>query len=219
MADDLPADARRAAVGRFLGLFSGVLDRSTVTVLVLAALLAGVGATGGWAGAQDQESTLLAADVGAALAADPLTVTVKKAFVADTIPTLAPARPGSRFVLVTVTVENTSPRPVDARVTAASFGVSLQGLRQFGRPVPQDSARPDVVRAIDATPLGALQPGIEQNLALVWEQDAAQQVPDTVSVVVIGHTWRISALDGSWQWFDPTPAANVELPLAPLPAA
>ena len=118
-----------------------------------------------------------------------------------------------------MTVENTSPRPVDARVTAASFGVSLQGLRQFGRSVAQDSARPDVVRAIDATPLGALQPGIEQNLALVWEQDAAQKVPETVSVVVIGHTWRISALDGSWQWFDPAPAATVELPLVPLPAA
>jgi L-glyceraldehyde 3-phosphate reductase len=105
-----------------------------------------------------------------------------------------------------------------ARTSAASFQVALPGLRQFGRPVSPEAARPDVVRALDATPLGALQPGVVQNLALVWEQDAAQEVPQQVSIVVVGHTWRVSALDGSRQWFDPTPAATVELPLAPLPA-
>jgi len=218
VADDLPADARRVQVRRFFGLFGGVLDRSTVGVLVLAVLFAGTGAAGGWSGAEAQENALVSAEPGAAVTADPLTVTIKKAYVADAIPSLAPARPGSRFVLVTVTVEDTSPRPVDARTSAASFQVALPGLRQFGRPVSPEAARPDVVRAIDATPLGALQPGVVQNLALVWEQDAAQEVPQQVSIVVVGHTWRVSALDGSRQWFDPTPAATVELPLAPLPA-
>jgi len=213
---------RREPGGRvttFLGLFTEVIDRRTLAVLAAAALFAGVGATGGWEGAQARGVVHDSVTAGERVTADPLTVTVKKAFAADAIPTLAPARAGSRFILVTLTVQNTSPRPVDALTAAASFRLETPGLLRAGHPVSSEAAPPQVIRTLDATALGALQPGVEQNLALLWEQADSGAAPAEVTVAVLGHTWRTSSLDGSSRWFDPVTTATVTLPLAPLPAS
>ena len=207
----------RAGARTFFGLFGDDLDRGTITLLLAAGLFAGVGVTGGWSGAAEAERALPVVAVNSVVVADPLEVTVKKAYTADAIPTLAPAKPGARFVLVTVTVTNTSIRPVDARTAAASFAIDAVGLRQFGKLVASDEARPGMVRAIDGSPLGGLQPGVTQNLALIWEQDADESVPTEVTVTVLGHTWRTSALDGSTQWFDPAAKTSVHLPVEPFP--
>jgi len=219
----VPADParRREPAGRvatFLELFSEAVDRRTLAILASAAVLAGIGATGGWEGANARVVDRPRAVAGEQVMADPLRVTLKKAYVADFIPTLAPARPGSRFILVTLTVENTAARPVDALTAAASFRLETAGLVHAGRPAGPDQARPEVIRAVDTTTLGALQPGVDQNVALLWEQDSAEPVPAEVTVAVLGHTWRSSALDGSARWFDPDEQAAVTLPLAPLPA-
>lgn len=207
----------RAGVTRFFGLFGDDLDRGTLSLLLAGGLFAGIGATGGWAGADAVEQAVPVAAASTVASAAPLDVTVKKAYAADAIPTLAPAKAGSRFLLVTVTVTNTSVRPVEARIAAASFQVDAPGLRYLGRVVEPPAARPEIVRAVDGSALGALQPGVTQNLALIWEQDVTAATPQEVTVTALSHTWRTSALDGSKQWLDPTAGATVTLPVEPLP--
>ena len=81
----------------------------------------------------------------------------------------------------------------------------------------QDGAEPQVLVASDGSTLLGLGPGLTYGVQLVFTLDESA-VPDDITVSLLEHVRRESALDGELGWFDPATSVRVTMDVAPLPA-
>lgn len=169
------------------------------TVVVLAS-----GLFGGLATARTAGPTEIVA--GEPFHAEPFDLTVERLRWSDDLGLDEDLR--GRYLVAVATVENTSDHPVYTSTIRDS--VRLKGLDGFytgllgeetGR---SDDAAPQVLVLADASPLSAVAPGLEYEVAFVWEQAASEPLPTEATVAVSAWTWRRSSLDDQLMWFDPT---------------
>ncbi|WP_166355478.1 hypothetical protein [Phytoactinopolyspora limicola] len=139
----------------------------------------------------------------------PFLLTVERARVLDELPGVAEGDDTARALALVVTVSLTSDRTLSGAMLADS--VALRGIDDDG-PVPA----PNVVVLADGSHLDALQPGLEYEVAMVWEQSAEHPEPVELDVEVTGRTLRDSAIDGAAQWLDRTPVAAGTVPVTPM---
>lgn len=153
---------------------------------------------------------------GEAVDIGPFTVTAERMRAVDELPGVSTSDDTRALALVaTVTAAGTTTQ----YGAMLSQSVALDGMPGLagdgtGAPVPAD----DVYVMADGTRLDAVQPGLEYEVALVWEQDATVDVPDEARLVLIGRTLRESSIDRSPEWLDPVPVVAGELEVT-APAA
>lgn len=183
------------------------LAGSAAGAVALAVLVAG--------GFDPQAKTAEAAPLAAGDTVDvgPFTITVERMRVVDELPGVSEGDDATRVLAVVATVEATGPDTQYGYLLTES--VTLQDVAgvpalppgetgpEPGEPVPAD----DAYVMADGTRLDALQPGLEYEVALVWEQDARAEVPAAARLVLVGHTLRESSIDHSQEWLDPLPVA------------
>lgn len=147
----------------------------------------------------------------------PFVITIDRMRVVDELPGVSEGDDETRVLAVVATVEATGSTTQYGYLLNDS--VTLQGMpgvpsyelpgrtRDPDEPVSAEGA---YVMA-DGTILDAIQPGLEYEVALVWEQDAQAEVPADARLVLVGHTLRQSSIDHSDEWLDPLPLAAGDL--------
>ncbi|WP_286928138.1 MULTISPECIES: hypothetical protein [Aeromicrobium] len=114
-----------------------------------------------------------------------------------------------RYIAVVATLENTSDHPVYTGTLRDTM--RLRGLEGFYAGLTGDEtersedATPQVLVLADGSPLSAAAPGLEYEVAFVWEQEESEPLPTEATVEVSQWTWRRSTLDDQFMWFDRTP--------------
>lgn len=199
---------------RFVLLFKDLLKPRNV-LLAAGALVAGILAlTGGLSQIEGVAQEVPTAAPGATVTAAPLDVVVKRAFWAEgPDDPIAKEAPGLGRLLIVIEVTDRSPRPVDLLTLQDSFRIDADGLRFYGQPQASERATPMIYRGADLLPARPAQSDLTTPLVLSWDQDATQPVPTSLTLLVRGHTWRASSLDGGLDWFDPTDVARISVPL------
>ncbi|WP_193614829.1 hypothetical protein [Nocardioides lijunqiniae] len=179
--------------------------------LVLVVVLAVVTLTGGWSRSAPEGAAQVAP--GTEVDAAPFSLRLDEASARFALG-VEEAEPGRAFVVVEGAVELTSPTSVTATTLAGALRADLTAYDQAGS--PSDDPAP-VVRVVpDGSTLLGLGPGLRYDVEIGYVVDEAS-VPERLSVTVLGHTLRRSALDGELRWFDATPVARLTLDVAPLP--
>ena len=171
-----------------------------------------VGIVGGWDRVAASDDALPVATPSATMAVAPFDAVLRRVRVGDELPPVARPQEGVRYLFVSLDLTNTSPRPATGDVLADLVTIDAPGLRQLAG----ITVSPMVYRLGDAQQARALQPGVATPVVLIWEQDASQPVPETVTVTVHSHTWRPSAATGQEQWLDQTPVAEAVMKVDPL---
>jgi hypothetical protein len=126
-----------------------------------------------------------------------------------------PAELGRAYVVVAGTLTTDRRESVSSEVVTDAIRADLTSTYSpFGS--PSDEAVPTVLVAEDGSSLLGMGPGLTYAVLLVYDIDEAA-VPDEMAVVLQEHKRRRSFIDGTLGWFDPEPAAEVALSVAPLP--
>jgi hypothetical protein len=157
--------------------------------------------------------------VGEAVDIGPFTVTADRMRVVDELPGISEGNDDTRVLALVATVTATGTTTQHGAMLSES--VALDGVAGVpAEAVPGETADPgepvpagDVYVMADGTRLDALQPGLEYEVAFVWEQDARADVPAQARLVLIGRTLRQSSIDHSQEWLDPLPvvAGDIEV--------
>jgi hypothetical protein len=168
---------------------------------------------------------------GTAVDTGPFVVTIERARVLDELPGIAESDDAVRVVALVVTAEANGARTLSGAMLADS--VALQGVDGLvgethavaaagDGPGGNDDApvpAPNVVVMADGSRLDALQPGLEYEVAMVWEQATEFPEPTELDVVVMGRTYRESSLDRSMEWLDRRDVAAGRVPVTPVDGA
>jgi hypothetical protein len=187
--------------------------RASVGALALLLALTVVTLTGGWSGSTPEGAVRVAP--GTEVDAAPFSLRLDEAsaqFVLDD----QDAEPGQAFVVVEGQVELSAPMSVSTTTLTDAFEADLSGYDEGGSATEEPAP---VVRVVpDGSTLRGLGPGLRYDVQLSYVVDE-ETVPDRLSMTVLEHTRRPSALDGELRWFDATPVARLTLDVAPLPAS
>lgn len=142
--------------------------------------------------------------------AGPFALTLRGARTIGTLaPALSPADERNRLVGVVGIVENTSDLPVSTHLLTDAVHLEDAGIVR--------RSPPGVVFLLDSTTLGVLNPGLEYDVAILWEQRRAVR-RDEVSVTIDGYTWREDSFTpGFLDWRDPAPVARGVLKVKHIP--
>ncbi|TDE01044.1 hypothetical protein [Jiangella asiatica] len=146
----------------------------------------------------------------------PFDVTVRRLRVVDELPGVSESDDDTRVLALVATVSANGPKTQHGAMLTES--VTLDGVTGVradvfgeqpddGEPVPAA----DAYVMADGSRLDAIQPGLEYEVAFVWEQDGAAEVPTTARLVLVGHTMRESSIDRSQEWLDPLPRVAGDL--------
>ena len=174
---------------------------------------------------QEKTADVAPLTVGEVVDVGPFTITIERIRVVDELPGISEGDDDTRVLALVATVEATGSETQYGYLLGES--VALDGVP--GVPAyepPGDTADPDEpvpadgawVMA-DGTRLDAIQPGLEYEVALVWEQDARADVPAEAHLVLVGHTLRESSIDHSQEWLDPLPVMAGDLEVTEPAAA
>ncbi|WP_341924873.1 hypothetical protein [Nocardioides psychrotolerans] len=185
----------------------------TSAVAGVAVVLVVVTALGGWARSTPEGAVSVAA--GTPVEATPFRIRLDEAaatFVHDG----RDAEPGLAFVVVEGRLELEAPESVGfTTVTGAITADLTSTYDQFGSPTEEPEA--EVTVTADGSTLLGIGPGLVYDVQVTFVVDEAS-VPERLTVTLLQHARRASALDGELGWFDATPVARVALDVAPLPA-
>ncbi len=174
------------------------LAGSAAGAVALAVLVAG-----GFDPLEKPEADVAPLAAGEAVDLGPFTVTVDRMRVVDELPGISEGDDDTRVLALVATVTATGTTTQYGAMLSESVALEqLPGVAGDGDgPVPAD----DVYVMADGTRLDAVQPGLEYEVALVWEQDARADVPSDARLVLVGRTLRESSIDRSMEWLDPLP--------------
>jgi hypothetical protein len=143
--------------------------------------------------------------------AEPFAITISQVAWSDDLgETFGPSKIG-RYLLVRTTLRTDQDTTVSGFVVGEAL--RLHGLSGFaageldGDVVDSEDAEPRVVVTADRVPLGEVGPGLTYDVVFVWEQRAAEPLPETVQVESYAHGFRRSSLDSQEDWFDRSPDA------------
>jgi hypothetical protein len=175
-----------------------------------ALVLLGTAAFGGLETAETPGLAPFAVD-GTVVAA-PFEITVSRVVWADDLPGQALTDEANRWIAVIGTVLSTHSESLGSELAEAVTLVDVEGL------VAAPVAGIDAVRSsqqlllADGTQLSPIQPGLEYEVVLLFEQSGLVPPPDEVTVQISGHTWRADSFDQTLHWLDPTPVAEATVP-------
>ncbi|MDO5668755.1 MAG: hypothetical protein Q4G50_02000 [Corynebacterium sp.] len=167
-------------------LRADLLSRSNLKILAGLALVGVLGLFGGFQAADSDTPRYPLIDAPSPITAAPVDVVVHGTGpITDFF--------GGEIDTVNLTVTNAGTRPVDALTLGQILGWEGQEESTFATTLRTDGSS-----------VGVLNPGVPVDISV--------QLPDGAAVLVINSmTWRASNLDGSMQFFDPTPVAEVVL--------
>jgi len=182
-------------------------------VVTLAVAIVMVSLLGGWARSTPDGPARVA--VGSEIEATPFRLRLDEAaarYVVDG----NDAEPGQAFVVVDAQIElATKTSATTTTLTDAITADLTDAYTVYG--TPTDVPEADVTVRADGSTLLGLGPGLSYDVHLTFIVDEGS-VPEQMTVTLLEHTRRPSALDGALGWFDAAPVARVTLDVAPLPA-
>lgn len=206
-----PSALKRAQ--KTYGLVSDIITPQRIGLFLAFALLAGIGLFGGWDAAVTEVDTVPRGEPSVAAAAAPFEVTLRRVRYGNSLDPVFRARDGVRYWFVSMDVVNTSDLPVERSILTDDVTVDIPGLAASA---PGRRPESRTVRLNDSLDQRTFQPDVLTPIALVWEQDAAAEIPAEVTVTLATHTWRASSMDGGLDWRDPEPGLIVTMPADPL---
>ncbi len=209
-----PSRLKRAVT--WYGYVSDILTPQRIAILLGAAVLAVVGIFGGWDAVGETVEDVTVVEVGETATASPFTVTPTRARVFDELDGVFYAEEGYRYIAVIADVENTSAAFVSSSILAQGASLDAPGMRFTELRSGPRVNDPSVVRTADSLSQATFQPNLTTNVVLVWQQEIASPIPETITLTLSDHTWRRSVNDGSFGWRDATPAIQYVLPLETL---
>lgn len=171
---------------------------ATAIVLAVSAAFGGLSDASG-----DAVATV---EVGATVDAGPWTITVERAVVVNEFETLVHEVETDRWIAAVVTITNTTDEPR----TGSAIGEGLE-IRPFAGQ-REDSLF--VVVNSDGSLLRAIQPGLPEQIAFLWEQDRDEPIPASLDLRLYGYVHRRDSLTGELVWRDGVPVATVRVPVA-----
>lgn len=174
------------------------LAGSAAGAIVLAVLVAG-----GFDPMEKPAAEIESLAVGESVDLGPFVVTADRLRVVDELPGVSEGDDDTRVLALVATVTATGTTTQYGAMLSESVALDgVPGVPGSGDgPVPAD----DVYVMADGTRLDAVQPGLEYEVALVWEQDARADAPSEARLVLVGRTLRESSIDRSMEWLDPSP--------------
>lgn len=185
----------------------------TATTLALAVALLLTTVLGGWARSTPDGAVSVAP--GTAVDARPFRVRLDEAATGFTLDG-RDAEPGQAFIVVTGQIESMAPESVTSTPLTDAITADLSSsYDQFGSPT--EVPEPGVRVVADGSSLLGLGPGLLYDVQVTFVVDE-DSVPDRLTVTLLEHTRRASALDGDLGWYDAAPVARLTLDVAPLPA-
>ena len=194
-------------------LVSDVVTPQRIGLVLAALVLLVAGIAGGFDAVSAADDDTPTASVGEVVDAAPFEITVRRARHGTELKPIAYRQDGRRHVFVTLDVRSTATLPVPAGILLNAVRIDVPGLATTAS---GSLATPNGYRTGDGLSVRSLQPGVTVPVVLVWQQDAAAPVPETLTVTVNRQTWRTSTLEDSESWFDPEPARVVTLPVEAL---
>jgi hypothetical protein len=190
-------DARDRTSSRIFDL----AERASPALYALSAAVVVVGAVAGFGGFEAvAEKTVARVAPGQAIPGKQLDVTIEDAWLADGFDPYLEPEPGNRFLAVRAVVVNVS----DAPVSTVKDNVLVDGLKGAG-----GEPQADEVMRFGESSNPVLQPGVEQEILLLWEVPAAEVAEGApLTVQVLDKTLTKGFLfDDSWS--DPLVTAEV----------
>lgn len=179
----------------------------------LGALGAGVVllATAAFGGLEQAEGTgITTFAFGDTVRAAPLDVTVDRVtWVDGPIPGVYLTDDANRWIGVVATVRTDHSASLSSEPSQTVGLAGVDGL--VGEPVEGTDAvlSSDQVLMADTSRLSPMQPGLDYEVAFLFEQDGDAPPPEDVEIVLFGHTWREDTLEGGYSaWRDPEPVAR-----------
>lgn len=189
------------------------LSRRSLRQILLglgAVVLLGSGLFGGLDRAAPEPRTVLVAQE--AHVAEPFELTISRVAWSDDLGEgFGPSKIG-RYLLIQADIRTTQDLTVSSFVVRDAL--RLRGLDDLAADefdselVASEKAEPRVVVTADRVGLGEIGPGLSYNVVFIWEQDAAQPLPEEVEVESFAHGFRRSSLDDQEDWFDRIPDAT-----------
>lgn len=193
----------RSAVGRRLAN----QPLRNLGALGAGAVLLATAAFGGLEPAQEPGAATFG--LGDAVRAAPLDVTVDRVtWVDGPIPGAYLTDDANRWIGVVATMSTDHTRSLSNEPSHAVALAGVEGL--VGEPIDGTDAvlSSDQVLMADSSRLSPMQPGLDYEVVLLFEQDGDAPAPEEVEVVLLGHTWREDTLQGGYAWLDPAPVAR-----------
>lgn len=196
------------------------LPFTLITSVAVAGVLAVAVANGGF-DLYDVSGDVVDLEAGTAFDTGPFDVTVERVVVLDELPGVSEDDDATRVVALISTVTVNGDRTLAGAMLRESVALKgIEGVRvgafddpDATAPAEESTMAPQVFVVADGTTLDALQPGLEYEAALVWEQSTQAAEPTEVEVTLASRTWRESSIDHSMEWLDPAPAARGEVPV------
>ncbi|NEE00907.1 hypothetical protein [Phytoactinopolyspora halotolerans] len=188
-------------------------------LLLVAALSAGVAAGELAPGMSAGVESELA--VGEQIDTGPYRVTIDRARVLDELPGISEGDESTRVIAVVAVVSGNGSTTLGGAMLADT--AHLRGVPGVGDG-PGDGldhggdlgvAAQGVFVIADGSRLDALQPGIEYEVAMAWEQSAEAAPPTELEVALVGRTLRESSIDRSKAWLDRSTMAVGRIPVTP----
>lgn len=211
--------SRFKRVAKWYGYVSDILTPSRIGLILGAALLLAVGLFGGWGAVDEAIDEVPVVETDEQFGAAPFEITVVSARVFDELEGYFPAEEGSQYIAVSLKVENVSDRPVSSYILSSGTSLGVSGLATVELDSGPQPRVPQVVRLADGLSERTFQPGLPVEILLVWQQDVTVPQAPEVGVSFSGHIWRKSVMDGTFDWRNPAPAAQIALPLKPVEGA
>jgi len=174
-----------------------------VVVGVLVLVLALSGLFGGLDRVTPDRGGLPVAQVGAAQAGAPWTVTVIRSAIFDDLPPLRLEHEGDLWLQVLATVEVTDDE--SRNDMREIFTLDIAGLL--------DAEPKYMYLGRDSTLVDYLHPGMPERIGYFWELSGSAPVPTELHILVNGKTERVDSLTGSLAWLDPGPRSELRVPV------
>jgi len=198
-----PPDLRARARSSGSKVARRVLDQPLQRIGVLGAVLL-LGATAAFGGLEEQtQDGPEALVVDAPVEVAPFEITVHRVVWTTDLPGQYLSDDGNRWIGVVATVRNTS----DAAVYGSPLGdaLTLDGVDGLVEEPGDNGVEPTTVAYLeDGSLLSPVQPGLTYEAAFLFEQKGSASPPTQVDIRLQQHVWRMSTLDDSMGWRDPT---------------
>ncbi len=144
--------------------------------------------------------------------AAPFEITVARVLWTDELPGVYLTDDANRWIAVVGTALSNHTESLASQLTDAVTLVGVEGLVKEPSTGAEGVRSSEQLLLTDGTRLSPVQPGLEYEVVLLFEQSGLVPPPDEVTVQISGHTWRPDSFDQTMHWRDPTPVAEATLP-------
>ncbi|MDO5084380.1 MAG: hypothetical protein Q4D89_13415 [Arachnia propionica] len=186
----------------------------TLSLVICVLSLTLIGVFGGWEPVAQERDRVVTILPGETVTAHPFAVTPVAAYwtTLKDAPYLTPA--GKRLLVVELELQVQETFPVPAILLTGDTTLEAPGIETRGTdPTTARQRLYGSFRTLDTHTPWYLQPGLRHPITALWAQDLSVPAPETLTLTFPSFTWRQHSGGLGHDWFDPTPAARVTLPV------